>query len=199
MKRTKLMTLTVCLLICTLVFCSCGGSSGPKMEAGDIYLYGEEHSNRECLTKELELWGELYSEGVRDLFVELPCYTAEYLNLWMLADLEAAGEKDSDAYKLAEEVIEQGKTFYEMYANDDPADTYRENCMAENFIREYSKISGATIMGIYGGASYGWSHVNPELTYDATRYGLDESYSFDSMAKQLAAVFGDKLHCEDLL
>ena len=54
---------------------------------GHIYLYGEQHSVEKILEKELEEWVGYYNnEGMRDLFVELPYYTAEYLNLWMEAD-----------------------------------------------------------------------------------------------------------------
>lgn len=54
--------------------------------AGQIYLYGEEHSSEKILEKEFELWSAYYDDGIRDLFVELPYYTAEYMNLWMQSD-----------------------------------------------------------------------------------------------------------------
>lgn len=59
----------------------CLGSSGI------VYLFGEQHSVQAILDKELELWQEYYTEkGMRHLFVELPYYTAQYLNLWMQDD-----------------------------------------------------------------------------------------------------------------
>ena len=51
---------------------------------------------------------------------------------------------------LAQEAIEQGKFFYE---HSD--DVYRENKMAENFIREFDRLTGENVMGIYGGAHTG--------------------------------------------
>lgn len=49
-----------------------------------IFLYGEEHGKKEMLQKELNLWKERYhKENKRALFVELPYYTAQELNLWM--------------------------------------------------------------------------------------------------------------------
>ncbi|MCM1327012.1 MAG: hypothetical protein NC094_09425 [Bacteroidales bacterium] len=54
--------------------------------AGQIFLYGEEHSSENILEKEFELWQAYYDEGMRDLFVELPYYTAEYMNLWMQSE-----------------------------------------------------------------------------------------------------------------
>ena len=50
---------------------------------GKIYLYGEYHGEKSILDQELEIWGKHYEEGMRDLFVELPCYMAGYLNIWM--------------------------------------------------------------------------------------------------------------------
>lgn len=56
-------------------------------ESGQIYLYGEQHGVKTILEKEFELWYNYYSkETMRHLFVELPYYTAEFLNLWMQSD-----------------------------------------------------------------------------------------------------------------
>lgn len=55
--------------------------------SGKIYLYGEEHSVENILEKEFELWSLYYQkDGMRDLFIELPYYTAEYMNIWMKSD-----------------------------------------------------------------------------------------------------------------
>lgn len=59
----------------------------PKMNHGEIYFYGETHGNQEILQKELALWNTYYHEqGLRHLFIELPCFTAGFLNLWMQSD-----------------------------------------------------------------------------------------------------------------
>ena len=52
----------------------------------EIYLYGEWHSDSHILDRELEIWGEYYKKGMRDLFVEYPYTDAQFLNLWMQAD-----------------------------------------------------------------------------------------------------------------
>ncbi len=55
--------------------------------SGRICLYGEEHGRQAILDREIEIWNTHYHEdGMRDLFVELPYYTAQWLNLWMQAD-----------------------------------------------------------------------------------------------------------------
>lgn len=51
-----------------------------------INLYGETHGYERCYEIELEEWGKYYSDGCRNLFVELPYYSAELLNVWMHAD-----------------------------------------------------------------------------------------------------------------
>lgn len=58
-------------------------TNGPK---GEIYLYGETHSDQRILNRELAIWGEYYEKGMRDLFVEYPYTDAQFLNLWMQAD-----------------------------------------------------------------------------------------------------------------
>ena len=61
--------------------------SSPVTHSGQIYLYGEEHATKPMLVKEFELWSTYYhDDGMRDLFVELPYYSAEFLNLWMQSD-----------------------------------------------------------------------------------------------------------------
>ena len=235
---------TILLLLCALLLSSCAHTKESEIHQGQIYLYGDTHADAKCLEQELELWGELYTNGTRDLFLEMPYYTAAYLNEWMhtksddilnqlyqdlsgtqnhsqdvldfyrqikmdypetvfhgtdvghqydstgaryLAEMRTAGHADSEAYALALENIEQGKTFYTLtQQNESEAYAYRENCMVQNFIREYENLSGANVMGIYGAM-----HTDPE--------SLDFSGNVDSMAKQLTARYGDKLHTEDLI
>lgn len=59
----------------------------PPKASEQIYLYGETHGVEKILNKEFELWNEYYSnKGMRHLFVELPYYTAELLNIWMQSE-----------------------------------------------------------------------------------------------------------------
>jgi hypothetical protein len=55
-------------------------------ENTQISLYGESHGYGPYYEMELNLWKEYYDQGCRNLFVELPYYTAEFLNEWMKAD-----------------------------------------------------------------------------------------------------------------
>ncbi len=56
------------------------------LKQGQIFLYGELHAQDNMLKKELEIWGEYYADGMRDLFIEYPCFTAEFLNMWMQSE-----------------------------------------------------------------------------------------------------------------
>jgi len=95
--------------------------------------------------------------------------------------LRKNGQEDSPAYRLAKEVCEQGAWYY---AGSD--DEYRENTMAENFIRAFEPLEGECVMGIYGAA-----HTD----IDAMNYG---SGTVPSMAGQLYQRYGDSLHTVDL-
>ena len=55
-------------------------------ENTQIMLYGEAHGDKNYYDAELALWKKCYDSGCRDLFVELPYFSAEFLNLWMKED-----------------------------------------------------------------------------------------------------------------
>lgn len=95
--------------------------------------------------------------------------------------LEENNQKDSEKYSLTMEAIEQGKNFYK---KEDYG--YRENKMVENFIREFEKLDGESIMGIYGSA-----HTD----FDAMEYNDGK---VPCMANQLRKRYGDTVHSEDL-
>lgn len=86
------------LALAVLFLLTAGGCNGttpaaentpaPSLEAAPekIYLYGESHGREDILTRELSLWQDCYARGMRHLFVEMPYYTAEYMNRWMQAE-----------------------------------------------------------------------------------------------------------------
>lgn len=64
-------------------------SENSRHSSGEIFLYGETHAVKDILEKEFELWSSYYHDrGMRDLFIELPYYTAEFMNLWMESDTD---------------------------------------------------------------------------------------------------------------
>ena len=231
------------LSICLLVLCAASPAHAETAGSGNIFLYGETHADPDCLEKELSAWADHYAGGVRDLFIEVPFYSAEYLNLWMHSDtdelldffydalegtqthdpcvldfyrkiksgfpetvfhgtdvghqystlgaayltlLESEGRKDSEEYRLAEEIIQQGITYYTMQAESaGSAYAYREKLMVDNFLRLYASMGQKDIMGIYGSAH----------TY---LFFPDSTGSVPCMATQLKALLGDCVHSINL-
>lgn len=232
-------------MIMILVLSACSNSTTqsdvsapPSQSYGQIYLYGETHGVDKILDKEFELWYEYYhNQDMRHLFVELPYYTAEFLNIWVQSDsneildtlysdwagtaiynpnvkefyekiksqcpetifhgtdvghqynttgerflqyLQSNNLEDSEQYLLTNQIIEQGKYYYR-YSDD----VYRENKMVENFIHEFDKLSGESIMGIYGAAHTGLEAMN-------------YTNAVPCMANQLKKRYGDTIHSEDL-
>lgn len=51
-----------------------------------ISLYGETHGKKICYDIEFSEWKKYYDNGYRNLFVELPYFSAEFLNEWMKED-----------------------------------------------------------------------------------------------------------------
>lgn len=80
----------ILFLITIMLMSACTKSESKRTTTGNIFLYGEVHGKKVILDKELEHWGEYYNEqNMRHLFVELPYYTAEFLNEWMGAEDDA--------------------------------------------------------------------------------------------------------------
>jgi hypothetical protein len=233
------------MMIMMLMLSACSNSAAqstisapPSQTYGQVYLYGEAHGVDKILNKEFELWGKYYhNQNMRHLFVELPYYTAEFLNIWMQSDsndildaiysdwagtashnpnvkefyekiksqcpetifhgtdvghqydttgkrfldyLQSNNLENSEQYLLTKKVIEQGKYYY---GHSD--DVYREKKMVENFINEFDKLSGESIMGIYGAAHTGLEAMN-------------YTNSVPCMANQLKKRYGDTIRSEDL-
>lgn len=241
-KRNQKVILAIMIVIAAMIlpgYFAMRFTTKSEPSSGEIFLYGEEHAVENILEKEFELWSAYYqNDGMRNLFVELPYYTAEYLNVWMQSDsddildalyqdwagtamhadevlrfyrwikrecpetvfhgtdvghqydttgerfleyLGSTGQQQSEMYRLTQENIRQGKYYYQ---NSDQA--YRENVMAENFVREFDSLNGADVMGIYGSA-----HTNIEAMDYATN-------TVPCMANQLYKQYGGALHAEDL-
>lgn len=90
-KERKLFLGVLCVILAVaLALSAClwqSSTFGKGKQDGQIYLYGEQHSNERILKEELRLWDQYYHEdGMRHLFIEDPYYTAEFLNLWMKAE-----------------------------------------------------------------------------------------------------------------
>lgn len=85
--------LSVLLLLIITVMMGFTAYRSPN-PSGKIYLYGEAHSVPDILDKEFQLWTKYYHEdGMRYLFIEVPFYDSEFLNLWMQSDSDELLDK----------------------------------------------------------------------------------------------------------
>jgi len=54
---------------------------------GRIFMFGEIHGSEATINRQLEIWGDFYTNyGMRHLFLETSYFQAQLLNLWMQAD-----------------------------------------------------------------------------------------------------------------
>lgn len=77
-----------------------------------IHLYGETHGKKEFYDIEFEAWKNYYEKGNRILFVELPYYSAEYLNLWMRETDDAILEELYQDWKGTNSYVPAYKEFF---------------------------------------------------------------------------------------
>ena len=126
-----------------------------QASVGQIFLYGEEHAVGRILEREFELWSSYYQEGIRDLFVELPYYTAEYMNIWMQADndeiLDALYQDWAGTAIYSEEVLD----FYKRIKRECPETVFhgtdvghQYNTIGERFLK-YLKENGQEGSKVY--------------------------------------------------
>jgi len=86
-RKVKALIIAAFIVFAFLGYSSICAVEKGRQASGEIFLYGEKHAVENILEKEWELWSSYYqNDGVRDLFVELPYYTAEYMNMWMKDD-----------------------------------------------------------------------------------------------------------------
>ncbi len=123
-KRVKLAAIIIAIAVAALLFIgyfTMQPAVSSRQSSGEIFLYGEKHSVENILEKEFELWSSYYhNDGMRDLFVELPYYTAEYMNIWMESDgddiLDSLYQDWSGTALHSHEVID----FYKRIKNECP-------------------------------------------------------------------------------
>ncbi len=130
-----------------------------RAEDAQIILYGEQHGIKEFYDYEFEVWKRFYEEeGMRDLFVELPYYTAEFLNIWM--------QEDSDTI------------LNEIYSNTEGTASHTEDYL--DFFRKIKEQCPETVF--YG------TDVGHQFETTGTRYltYLEENGLADSLQYELA-------------
>lgn len=110
MKRFLLLCLCLCLMCAAAL----------AQSAPEILLAGETHGVKAIMDQELQMWQQCYHDkGMRHLFLELPCYTTDYLNLWM--------QEESDSILLTLYIDWEGTAYH----SDDQLNflrTIKETC-----------------------------------------------------------------------
>lgn len=82
-KLLKALLLTISLLSISCVSNNANEEIKMTLYSGNIYLYGESHGDERIINKEFKILNEFYNNGMRHLFLELPYFTGEFLNIWM--------------------------------------------------------------------------------------------------------------------
>ncbi len=128
-----------------------------------IRLYGEAHGSKIYYDIEFELWKECYDKGFRNLFVELPYYSAEFLNIWM--------QEDSD------ELLD---TFY-----DEISDTQSGNSDSKAF---YKRIKEECPETIFFGTDVGHQYdtTGPRFLQYLEEHGLKDSEMYELALENIA-------------
>lgn len=114
------------LILSVLTACSNGSriidiDTSTNISGGQIYLYGEQHGEEKILRKELELWGQYYhEENMRHLFIEMPYFTAEFLNSWIQSESDVILEEVYEDWKGSPSYNPYVKEFYVKIKRDYP-------------------------------------------------------------------------------
>ena len=89
-----------------------------------IMLYGEAHGFREYYDIEFECWQELYGKGCRDLFVELPYYSAEFLNIWMYEDNDELIDQFFEEIQGTQSAVDEYNDFFHEIKSECPGTVF---------------------------------------------------------------------------
>lgn len=132
MKRSLILS---ALLLAAVLLTGCTALAGPTALPGQntvdavpaddippaqITLVGEVHGLEKTYETELTLWKEAYGQGQRHLFLEMPYYTAQYLNLWMQAEDDAILLKLYDSWQGTSQHNDYVLDFYRALKRDCP-------------------------------------------------------------------------------
>ncbi len=119
MSKTKKRILAAVVVLAVLLIAGVMWKNW-SVSTGEIYLYGESHSNPGIEEKELEIWGKYYAAGMRDLFVEYSYADGQFLNLWMQSDNDDLLEQLFEDWKGTAGGQENNKKFLKKIKEDYP-------------------------------------------------------------------------------
>lgn len=179
--------------VIAVLFCGCAC-------ARTITLYGEsEHGNESVLMQEADLWQQAYHEqGLRHLFVELPYYTAEYLNLWMQAEDDIILEQLYEDWQGTASHTQAVKMFYRRIKAECPETVFHGTDVGHQY-----NTTGQRFLKLLQSNGQGESETY-RLAQEAVKQGMryyannDSVYRENTMVQNFRAAI-DRLESESIV
>ena len=172
-----------------------------KARNGKILLYGEFHGNQLHYERELALWSECYGEGMLDLILETPCYTAEYLNRWLRAESDEILDRLFLDYQGTLWDTPSHRAFFQAIKETCPETVFHGVDVGMNTDRGWRYIHLLEAEGLRDDPSYtrareclaqGRTYSSKTVSYAGAQY------RDDCLAENFAAVF-DNLNGRDVM
>ena len=159
-------------------------------QTGRIYLYGETHADPACLEQELAAWDGYYHElGMRDLLIEVPSYTAQFMNLWMKAEDDAILSRLFEDWE-GTAMHDQGVwDFYKSIKEQCPETVFHGFDVGHQYNTTGARyLIGLALTGQMGSAD--WDETQQTIEQGKQYYQTgDDVYRENIMAENLARIF----------
>ena len=159
-------------------------------QTGRIYLYGETHADPACLEQELAAWDGYYHElGMRDLLIEVPSYTAQFMNLWMKAEDDAILSRLFEDWE-GTAMHDQGVwDFYKSIKEQCPETVFHGFDVGHQYNTTGTRyLIGLALTGQMGSAD--WDETQQTIEQGKQYYQTgDDAYRENIMAENLARIF----------
>ena len=159
-------------------------------QTGRIYLYGETHADPACLEQELAAWDGYYHElGMRDLLIEVPSYTAQFMNLWMKAEDDAILSRLFEDWE-GTAMHDQGVwDFYKSIKEQCPETVFHGFDVGHQYNTTGTRyLIGLALTGQMGSAD--WDETQQAIEQGKQYYQTgDDAYRENIMAENLARIF----------
>ena len=163
---------------------------GAAAQTGRIFLYGETHADPACLEQELAAWDGYYHElGMRDLLIEVPSYTAQFMNLWMKAEDDAILSRLFEDWE-GTAMHDQGVwDFYKSIKEQCPETVFHGFDVGHQYNTTGTRyLIGLALTGQMGSAD--WDETQQTIEQGKQYYQTgDDVYRENIMAENLARIF----------
>ena len=173
-------------------------SGQPGQQVGNIYLYGELHGVKAIYDRELELWKDHYEkEQTRHLFLELPYYTAQYLNLWMESEDDQILEELYGDWDQTASHVEDYKTFFKGIKEECPETIFHGTDVGHQYSTTGQRyLDWLTQNGQEDSENYRLASENIEQGkqfYEAGDFVYREEKMVENFKREIAGVNGESV------